>query len=131
MITKETIIELRNEFVKTQSKEKREEIMQRIDELSESNPQEFAEAAEDMAKAVVLAMDREKLKKRLEPILEIVPYSYIAKKYFHKSASWFAQRLNGSMHNGKRESFNSAEIALLDSAIKDIANKIDSVDLLD
>ena len=51
-------------------------------------------------------------------------WSFIARTYFHKSRAWLYQRLNGNRHNGKEARFTASEAAILDDALRDIAEKL-------
>ena len=71
------------------------------------------------------------LKKRLLEVSNIISISYVAKTYFNKTRSWFYQRLNGNLVNGKPAKFTKDELFKLDSALKDISKKIGSVSVME
>jgi len=71
------------------------------------------------------------LKKRLLEVSDIVSISYVAKTYFNKTRSWFYQRLNGNLVNGKPAKFTEEELFKLDSALKDVSKKIGSVSVME
>lgn len=55
----------------------------------------------------------------------LVNVSKLAKDYFHKSQSWFAQKVNGYSVCNKERSFTKAEYAKLSEAFRDIASRLD------
>ncbi|MDD4514453.1 DUF5053 domain-containing protein [Massilibacteroides sp.] len=64
------------------------------------------------------------IKLRLASILDILPMSYIAEKYFKKSHSWFSQRLNNHLVNGIPASFTDKELTILSKALDEIGQKL-------
>ena len=58
---------------------------------------------------------------------EIIPFSYIAKNYFHKSKAWLYQRLNGNNINGKPVRLTEKETEVFNFALQDISKKIGSI----
>jgi len=105
----------------------------------------FKEAKSDKERAIItefiegaLSENTNRLKEEFDllqtkawllEIDEILPYSYIAKKYFNKSRAWLSQRIRGSKVNGKTVKFTPDEIKKLNFAIKDISNKLGSISL--
>lgn len=71
-----------------------------------------------------------KLKDQLKEISEIISLSYIAKTYFKKSRNWLYQRINGNIVGGKAATFKKEEIKILENALKDISNKLNSFSLV-
>lgn len=69
------------------------------------------------------------LKEQLKDISEVVSLSYIAKRYFGKSRSWLYQRINGNKIRGKIYTLSPEEIDTLNTALKDISNKINSLSI--
>lgn len=57
------------------------------------------------------------LLEQLNKISNIVSLSYIAKRYFGKSKSWFSQRMQGHLVNGKEAGFTPDEIQTSTKAI--------------
>lgn len=70
------------------------------------------------------------IRERLEPVLPYLSVSNLAKEYFGKSSSWFYQRLNGNNVHGKVCRFTKEELAILDTALKDISYRIGSLRLV-
>lgn len=65
----------------------------------------------------------------IKSISDIISFKYIAEKYFHKSKSWFSQRLNGNKIRGKECKFNEKELQTLRFALQDISKKIGSLSI--
>ena len=57
---------------------------------------------------------------------KLIPVSYIAKKYFGKSASWLYQRINGNKVGGRTYTLNDEQKATFNHALQDIADRIRS-----
>lgn len=70
------------------------------------------------------------VRERLEPILPYLSISFLAKKYYGKSSSWFYQRLNGNKIHGKVCRFTEEELTTLDMALKDISKQLLSLRLV-
>ena len=62
-------------------------------------------------------------------LLRVVNGAYIAERFFGKSGSWFSQKLNGNIKNGKPCSFTPEELTTLSNALHTIA--IELQDLAD
>lgn len=58
---------------------------------------------------------------------DAVSYAYIAQKYFGKGQSWFSQRLNRSIVNGKPSAFTGKELTVLAEALQDLARRLSDV----
>lgn len=58
-------------------------------------------------------------------LLRVINGAYIAKRFFGKSGSWFSQKLNNNLKNGKPCSFTPEEIATLKNALYTIAFEIE------
>lgn len=54
----------------------------------------------------------------------LINVSKLAKEYFHKSQSWFAQKVSGMSVCNKERSFTSEEYAQLSNALRDIAKRL-------
>lgn len=67
------------------------------------------------------------LLEQLKQVSSIVSLSYIAKRYFGKSKSWFSQRMNGHLVNGREAGFTADEIRTLNMAIQDISKTLGSI----
>ncbi|MGV8094229.1 MAG: DUF5053 domain-containing protein [Mangrovibacterium sp.] len=64
------------------------------------------------------------VRQKLEPVLEYITISQIAKNYFKKSRQWLYMRLNGTLVNGKPAKFTDQELKILSHALKEISERI-------
>ncbi len=64
-----------------------------------------------------------------EDLLRVLNGAYIAERFFGKSGSWFSQKLNNNLKNGKPCEFTNAELETLSNALHTIA--IELQDLAD
>lgn len=68
------------------------------------------------------------LRRRIdEDAYKLLPISYIAKKYFNKSAAWLYQRINGTPVRGKVYTLNEEDREIFNRAVQEIAQRISSV----
>ncbi len=56
-----------------------------------------------------------------QDLLRVVNGAYIAERFFGKSGSWFSQKLNNNLKNGKPCEFTHEEIETLSNALHTIA----------
>ena len=70
------------------------------------------------------------IRERLEPVLPYLSVSKLSKDYFNKSSTWFYQRLNGNKIHGKVCRFTDKELETLDMALKDISQRLSSLQLV-
>lgn len=54
-------------------------------------------------------------------LLRVLNGAYIAERFFGKSGSWFSQKLNNNIKNGKPCEFTPEEIKILSDALHTIA----------
>lgn len=54
----------------------------------------------------------------------LINISKLAKHYFNRSHSWFAQKLHGNSVAKKERAFTEAECAKLTSALRDVAKRL-------
>lgn len=64
-----------------------------------------------------------------EDLLRVLNGAYIAERFFGKTGSWFSQKLNNNIKNGKPCEFTQDELATLSNALHTIA--IELQDLAD
>lgn len=64
-----------------------------------------------------------------EDLLRVINGTYIAERFFGKSGSWFSQKLNNNLKNGKPCEFTEEELETLSNALHTIA--IELQDLAD
>ena len=72
-------------------------------------------------------MDKAPLNIRKLPggeVLEHVNCTYVARRFFNRTRSWFIQRLNNNIVNGKPVSFNDAELLTLRAALLTLSKEI-------
>ncbi|MDR3266498.1 MAG: DUF5053 domain-containing protein [Tannerella sp.] len=100
-------------FIASQSQEGKEEL---ADAFFEGAKQECKKAKE-IANYIDIRL-------KLDKILDIVSIAYVSEKYFHKSRSWFTQRLNNNQVNGIPASFTNEELKILSAALDDIGTKM-------
>lgn len=60
---------------------------------------------------------------------KLLPLRYIAQEYFGKSAAWLSQRLNGSEVRGHIYTLNSEQKDIFNRAVKEIGQRISSLQL--
>ncbi|WP_455644095.1 DUF5053 domain-containing protein [Parabacteroides sp.] len=70
------------------------------------------------------------IRERLGSVLPYLSVSKLSKDYFNKSSSWFYQRLNGNKIHGKVCRFTDKELETLDMALKDISQRLSSLQLV-
>ncbi|MGV8095977.1 MAG: DUF5053 domain-containing protein [Mangrovibacterium sp.] len=129
---KKEIEKLKAEFVSLETEKQRQEFSKRFRHIVESKTETerkayakaFAESAADEIKRADALLGYTELRLKLEPIMEVVSLSYIAKTYFRKSRSWLSQRLNGHLVNGIPASFTSDELKTLSDALFDIGSRV-------
>lgn len=71
----------------------------------------------------------DKLREQIDSRYDLLPISYIAQHYFGKRKAWLYQRLNGNKVRGKVYTLNDEQKEIFNSAVKDIARQIGSVQL--
>ncbi|MDF9831555.1 DUF5053 domain-containing protein [Parabacteroides sp. PF5-6] len=132
MNTRIEIEQLKEAFVALETDQERAEFMKQMklsfDNKTDSEQGMFIIAFEQSAKeacerADTVIQDIE-IKIKLSGILDIISMSYIAKKYFNKTKSWFSQRLNGHLVNGVPASFSAEELKILSFALEDISQQL-------
>lgn len=129
MTVKERFNELRSEYIVTADEKRKAEIDAQIRELSEQSPEEFRQAFLEGAENAIAESREFRVKEAIEPVIPALNLSFIAENYFHKSRSWFSQRLNGATVNGKPARFTSEELDVLAYALKDISKKIADINI--
>lgn len=92
------------------------------EKLLEGIKQDFSHMHDDLEE-----VRQELLRDKMKEVLPAISVSYIARKYFGKSSSWFYQRLNGNKVNGKEASFTPGELNTLSAALNDIGKKLSAM----
>ena len=59
-----------------------------------------------------------------DDLYKLIPWSYIARTYFHREPSWLHQRINGSPVRGKVYTLNDEQKATLNRALAEIGQRI-------
>lgn len=59
-----------------------------------------------------------------QDLLRVVNGAYIAERFFGKTGSWFSQKLNNNIKNGKPCSFTSEELKTLSDALYTISYEL-------
>jgi hypothetical protein len=131
--TKNELERLKEEFGALKTEDELKAFDERIRAFYASKTEEekesFAKAFEENATAecenAQKVYDYLNIRIKLANILDIVSMSYLAENYFHKSKSWFSQRLNGHTVNSAPVTFTEDELKILSYALSDISKKID------
>lgn len=105
--------------------------------LANASDEKERELIEEFIKETITADSRQLvtdtkilcLKVQLYEYNDVIPYSYIAKKYFNKSKAWLSQRVNGYDVNRKKAKFTEQELETFSFAIQDISKKLGSITL--
>ena len=132
MSARDEIENLKREFISLNTEEEKKnfdlKFQNHIDSKSKEEKEEFAvafaDSAKEDAKRIKNFCNEVTIRMKLEEILNIVSMSYISRVYFHKSKSWFSQKLNGNIKNGNPSTFTESELKALSSALEDISEKI-------
>ncbi len=119
--------QLKLQYRNANSDEERKQIDLEMQKLFEKDGDAFANGMLELAKETADKAEELVLRDKLESVLPIVSVSYIAKTYFNKSRYWLYQRINGNVVNGKKAKLTQSEIRTLETAFKDISEKIGSV----
>lgn len=69
------------------------------------------------------------LQERIKEMKEIIPISYIARKYFGKSTAWLQQRIYGYKVRGRVYRLSEQDRETLNFALQDISKKIGSLSI--
>ena len=62
-----------------------------------------------------------------EDLLRVMNGAYIAERFFGKSGSWFSQKLNNNIKNGKPCEFTPEELKVLADALRTIAIELEDL----
>lgn len=87
-----------------------EEIMKRVKEHSKADP----------VLSKIIEHERTDL-------IRMLNGAYIAERFFGKSRSWFSQKLNGNIKNGKHCGFTEEELTTLKNAIYTLTLELDEL----
>lgn len=111
--------------------ESRRKFVEALDYLKENGSEEVRKEISDLLTNGLSEVKNEieDLKSQIEDVYDILPLSYIARTYFHKSRAWLYQRLNGYQVRGRKYSLNEEEKRIFNAAMLDLSARIGSVQL--
>lgn len=109
------------------TEEQRAEIRRSMMELQEQNPEAYGEALERLIAETSGRVEELTIKEKMGEAAKVLSMSYIAQKYFGKTRSWLAHKLNGDVVNGKNSAFTEEEMNTLKFAFNDISKMIGSL----
>lgn len=127
MTLNEQYQELLKSYTDSSSQTEKEAILVQIDKFVETNKDAFPDVLLATIQALKPRIDTLRVRELLEQITPMINLAYIAENYFHKSRSWFSQRINGAIVNGQPATFKPDEIKILADALQDISRKISAV----
>lgn len=84
----------------------------------------WKELDEDLSFEGFFSKEELELISDLKTVFEIVPTSYIAKRFFGRSRSWLTNKLKGNLSNGKPSKFSDNEYQILINALEKISSEI-------
>lgn len=120
---------LQARFMKATTDAEREDIRKEMRKLCDADAPGLAAAALESIKATNAEVAELLLREQLKDILPAVSLAYVAKTYFNKTRQWLYQRINGTLVNGKPAKFTPEEITTLNNALRDIANRLSSINV--
>lgn len=108
-----------------QGREESDRLMSEAMKLA-TTAEEKREAGAYLRRALRLRQKREDVdvKAMLGELDEVLPYAYIARKYFGKTRPWLSQRINRSVVNGKEAAFTGQELTTLAEAVNDLSRQM-------
>lgn len=129
---KSQYIALRKEYLNAKGTGRKNRIFRDLSMMMTQYPDIIADANIEWESIEKKMLEEERIKAtmvrdRLEPILPMLSFAYIAKEYFGKTGSWMSQRLNGSTVNGQVTRFSDEEVLQLQEALHDIGRKLQNV----
>ena len=120
---------LQARFMKATTDAEREDVRKEMRKLCDADAPGLAAAALESIKATNAEVAEILLRDQLKDILPAVSLAYVAKTYFNKTRQWLYQRINGTLVNGKPAKFTPEEITTLNNALRDIANRLSSINV--
>lgn len=120
---------LQARFIKATTDAEREDVRKEMRKLCDADAPGLAAAALESIKATNAEVAEILLREQLKDILPAVSLAYVAKTYFNKTRQWLYQRINGTLVNGKPAKFTPEEITTLNNALRDIANRLSSINV--
>lgn len=129
MSMKNRIATLKEKYSQATTKAELAQIEREMNALAAEDNDSFSRAMVELAGETVAKADELILREQLKDVIPIVSLAYIAKTYFNKTRQWLYQRINGSLVNGKPARFTPEEIETLNNALKDIGNRLSSINV--
>lgn len=126
---KNRIATLKEKYSQATTKAEFAQIEREMNALAAEDNDNFSRAMVELAGETVAKADELILREQLKEVIPIVSLAYIAKTYFNKTRQWLYQRINGSLVNGKPARFTPEEIETLNNALKDIGNRLSSINV--
>lgn len=120
---------LRDRFTDAKTDAERDAVSAEISRLCDADTAGLVAAALEMIRETNAEAEEFILREQLKDIMPAVSLAYIAKTYFNKTRQWLYQRINGTIVNGKPARFTPEEIETLNNALKDIGNRLSSVNV--
>ena len=120
---------LQARFMKATTDAEREDVRKEMRKLCDADAPGLAAAALESIKATNAEVAEILLREQLKDILPALSLAYVAKTYFNKTRQWLYQRINGTLVNGKPAKFTPEEITTLNNALRDIANRLSSINV--
>lgn len=112
------------------SERSKEELLARMEAQADDKAREKARRFLD-GKIQELEAEVATLRQRFDDEdYRILPMSYIAKRYFGKSAAWLSQRINGTPVRGKTYTLNDEQKRVFNDALADISRRIGALRLV-
>ena len=134
MSRNEELIKEAERLIREQPEGASERIDEIVKELEATDSPEQQQMVSDMlhrqlavTENNLMEIGRELMREQIDDELyRLIPWSYIARTYFHKEPSWLHQRINGSPVRGKVYTLNEEQKQTLNRALADIGRKIGS-----
>lgn len=120
---------LKERYSQATTKAEFAEIDREMEILASEDNDGFSRAMVELASETAERGDELVLREQLKEVIPIVSLAYVAKTYFNKTRQWLYQRINGSLVNGKPARFTPEEIETLNNALKDIGNRLSSINV--
>jgi len=121
------LIKLKEDYRNAKTEKDFAEIKVKMQELIATDHNTFATCMTEMAKETADKAEEISVREQIKEILPAVSMSYIAKNYFGKTRQWLYQRVNGTSVNGKPSKMTIQEAKILETAFKDLGNKLSAL----
>lgn len=117
------------------SKKRRDEILRYVGKHRDELPQEemnsaLSEWLQELSDSTEALVQQALRKQMGEDMHRLLPFKFIAQKYFGKSAAWLSQRVNGTKVRGHVYTLSDEQKRTFNAACQDIAREIGSFHLV-